>query len=192
LLYAEKDTASFFDISIIAAKTFMRLPVFKPLYFLLKILGFPVVWEVSVGAVVFRELNAKRHYLLLHYPSGHYDFAKGHVEAGETEEMTLRRETEEETGIAKLEVFSFRVSIKYFYTAKGNEREKRIRSGKGLWIFKEVHFYPAKTDKDQVVISHEHIGSLWLPYEDALAKVTFENARRVLRETEEFLARPKA
>lgn len=169
----------------------MRLPVFKPLYYLLKVCGSPVVWETSVGAVVFREENGVRKYLLLHYPSGHYDFAKGHVEAGETEEMTLRRETEEETGITDLTVFSFRVSIKYFYDAKGNEREKRLRSGKGLWIFKEVHFYPAKTGNQKVVISEEHVGSLWLPYAQALERVTFENARRVLRETEIFLNKQK-
>src|SRR3989344_321242 len=97
----------------------MKLPVFKPLYFLLKIFGCPVIWEVSVGAVVFREENRggkkERLYLLLHYPSGHFDFPKGHVEAGETEEMTLRRETDEETGIRDLKVFPTRVSIRYFY-----------------------------------------------------------------------------
>jgi len=167
----------------------MRLPVFKPLYFVMKAAGFPVIWEVSVGAVLFRVENGVRHYLLLHYPSGHFDFAKGHIEKGETEEMTLRRETEEETGITEISVFRFRVSIRYFYIARGNEREKRLRGDKGLWIFKQVHFYPAQTIGNQVVISHEHIGSLWLPYKEALSRVTFENARLVLRETEAFLSK---
>jgi hypothetical protein len=70
----------------------MRLPVFKPLYFFLKALGVATEWEVSVGAVVFTGEKNKRQYLLLHYPSGHFDFPKGHVEVGETEEETLRRE----------------------------------------------------------------------------------------------------
>ncbi|OGI22531.1 MAG: hypothetical protein A2808_03200 [Candidatus Moranbacteria bacterium RIFCSPHIGHO2_01_FULL_55_24] len=150
---------------------------------------FPVVWETSVGAVVFSvNREGKREYLLLHYPSGHFDFAKGHIEPGETEEMTLRRETEEETGIADLKVFSKRTSIRYFYVAKGNERARRIREGRAIWIFKDVHFYPAQTTNGQrVILSHEHVGSLWLPYEQALQKVTFENARRVLRETESHL-----
>jgi 8-oxo-dGTP pyrophosphatase MutT (NUDIX family) len=165
----------------------MFLPVFKPLYFLLKILGFPVVWEVSVGAIIFCQKNAVREYLLLHYPSGHFDFAKGHIEPGETETMTLVRETEEETGIRDLKVFPERTNIRYFYVAKGNEREKRLKNNKAIWIFKQVHFYPARTETRDIRISHEHIGSIWLPYEQALAKVTFGNARRVLTETEAYL-----
>lgn len=165
----------------------MRLPVWKPLYLLMKSCGFPVVWEVSVGAVIFRQETSGRRYLLLHYPSGHFDFAKGHVEEGETEEMTLRRETEEETGIRDLETSPYKVSIRYFYAAKGAEYDKRVRTGRGTMIFKQVHFYPAKTSMLDVEISHEHIGFVWLSYEEAVAKVTFDNAKRVLEETEDFL-----
>lgn len=165
----------------------MKIPVHKALFYFLRFFSFPVVWETSVGAVVFRVVDGERFYLLLHYPSGHYDFAKGHVEKGETEEMTLRRETEEESGIKDLQVFSHRVSIRYFYIARGTEREKRLRKAEGLWIFKEVHFYPAETKTETVTISHEHQGHLWERYVVALKRVTFENAKRVLRETEEFL-----
>lgn len=165
----------------------MRLPVWKPLYLLMKFCGFPVVWEVSVGAVIYREEPSERRYLLLHYPSGHFDFAKGHVEEGETDEMTLRREVMEETGIRDLEVSSNKVSIRYFYTAKGTEYDKRRAAGKGTIIFKQVHFYPALTSELDVEISHEHIGFVWLPYREAISKVTFGNARRVLEETEAFL-----
>lgn len=165
----------------------MKLPVFKPLYLLFRALGCPVIWETSVGAVVFRMAGGERQYLLLHYPSGHFDFAKGHVEAGETEEMTLRRETEEESGIKDLQVFPHRVSIRYFYVAKGTECEKRLRRGEGIWIFKVVHFYPAETKTETITISHEHQGHVWEGYEAALEKVTFNNAKRVLRETEEYL-----
>ena len=165
----------------------MKLPVFKPLYLFLKTICCSVAWEISVGAVVFRETEAGREYLLLHYPSGHFDFAKGHIEAGETEEETLRRETAEETGITTLEVLSSRSSIRYFYVAKGTERERRKREGRGVWIFKQVHFFPARTTEENVTISHEHIGYVWLPFAEALQKVTFENARRILRETEQYL-----
>ncbi|MDP2838198.1 MAG: NUDIX domain-containing protein [Candidatus Moranbacteria bacterium] len=165
----------------------MKLPVLKPLYFFLRAWSFPVVWEISVGAVVFRTINKERLYLLLHYPSGHYDFAKGHVEDKESEEMTLRRETEEETGIKDLKVFPRRISIRYFYIARGTEREKRLRNAEGVWIFKEVAFYPAETQTPDVVISHEHQGHSWERYEAALKRVTFDNAKRVLKETEEYL-----
>jgi len=166
----------------------MQLPVSYWLYQILRFFGFPVAWDVSVGAVIFRRLpDGKREYLLLHYPSGHFDFAKGHVEAGETEEMTLRREVVEETGIQELAVFPQRTSIRYFYVARGGEAARRKEEGRGTWIFKVVHFYPAETSERQIEISDEHIGSIWLPYEEALEKVTFENAKRVLRETEKAL-----
>lgn len=169
----------------------MHLPVNKFLCQMLGLFGFPVVWEVSVGSVLCRLTpDGTREYLILQYPSGHFDFPKGHMEAGETEEDTLRRETAEETGIRDIQVYPKRVSIRYFYEARGNEYERRKREGRGTWIFKIVHFYPARAlTSSEVVISHEHIGFLWLPFEAALAKVTFSNAKRVLQSTEEYLNR---
>ena len=167
----------------------MQLPVNRLLYRVLTFLGFPTAWEVSVGAVVFRETPDRgRQYLLLQYPSGHFDFAKGHVEDGETEAMTLRRETQEETGLTKITVLETRMSIRYFYIAKGNEAAKRKEQKRGLWIFKEVHFYPARLDGDETVqLSHEHTNFVWLPYEEAVAKATFDNAKNLIVETEKFL-----
>lgn len=167
----------------------MRLPVNKFLCRTLGLFGFPVVWEVSVGSVLFRPApDGTREYLILQYPSGHFDFPKGHMEAGETEVDTLRRETEEETGIRDIRVYPERVSIRYFYEARGNEYERRRREKRGTWIFKVVHFYPAEAEPGaEAAISHEHIGSIWLPFDRALEKVTFENAKRVLQSTEEYL-----
>ncbi|MDZ4384915.1 MAG: NUDIX domain-containing protein, partial [Candidatus Moranbacteria bacterium] len=64
-----------------------------------------ISFEKSVGAVVFRKKETGgKEFLLLHYPSGHWDFPKGHIESGETEEGTLRREVEEETGLKDLKL----------------------------------------------------------------------------------------
>lgn len=171
----------------------MRFPVNKLLCQTLGLFGFPVVWEVSVGSVLFRTApDGTREYLILQYPSGHFDFPKGHMEAGETEEETLRRETEEETGIRDIQVYPERVSIRYFYEARGNEYDRRVREKRGTWIFKIVHFYPAQAlPTAEAAISHEHIGSLWLPFDRAVEKVTFENAKRILRGTEEYLKKYK-
>jgi 8-oxo-dGTP pyrophosphatase MutT (NUDIX family) len=158
----------------------MKPPVWKPLYLLFRLFGAPVAWEVSAGSAVFRVENGQRLYLVLRYPSGHFDFPKGHVEEGETEEEALRRETREETGIDDLRILRGRTSIRYFYTAKGEEAGWRKRDGRGLWIFKAVHFRPAETTRSDVTISDEHIGFEWLPYGEARKKLTFENARRVL------------
>jgi 8-oxo-dGTP pyrophosphatase MutT (NUDIX family) len=132
--------------------------------------------EKSCGILVLREEGGIRKYLLLHYPSGHWDFPKGHVENGENEYETASRELTEETGISDLQFFeNFREPISYIY--KKNRKPSN----------KQVVFFLGKTSTKDIKISFEHKGSLWLPYEEALKKVTFENARKVLTLAEKFL-----
>jgi len=152
---------------------------------------FNLSFEKSVGAVVFRESeNGEKEFLLLHYPSGHWDFPKGHVEKGEIEEQTLRREVEEETGINDLIITSgFRDSIRYFYNAKGNERKDRMLSKSGLNIFKKVIYYLTETKERDIKISHEHIGSGWFSYENTMNKLAHENGKRIMRKAGEFLSK---
>lgn len=135
-------------------------------------------YERSAGAVIFRRDDGKVRYLLLHYPAGHWDFVKGNVESGESEIETVRRETEEETGISKIKIFEgFREEISYKY-----RRDNEL-------IHKEVVFYLAETDERDVTISYEHTGFKWLPYEDAMRTLTYENAREVLRKAKALLLR---
>ena len=58
-----------------------------------------MIEETSAGIVIFRKEESKKLFLLLHYPSGHWDFVKGKMEKGETTQQTAIRETKEETGI---------------------------------------------------------------------------------------------
>ena len=133
--------------------------------------------EKSCGAVVYRLENGKRMYLLLHYSEGHWDFPKGHVEPDETEEETARREAKEETGIADLEFEPlFRETISYFYT---KEHRK---------IYKEVVFFLAKTGVKEAKMSDEHIGYGWLEYGEAQEKLTFKNAKEILKKAETYLS----
>ena len=56
--------------------------------------------EKSCGAIVYRKYHGNTEILLIkHINSGHWSFPKGHVEEGETEEETAKREIMEETGI---------------------------------------------------------------------------------------------
>jgi predicted NUDIX family NTP pyrophosphohydrolase len=48
--------------------------------------------EHSCGFVLFRQLEDKRYYLLMHYKAGHWDFPKGQVEEGEDEVSCRGRE----------------------------------------------------------------------------------------------------
>ena len=135
--------------------------------------------EKSCGAIVFSEESGERRYLILHYEEGHWDFPKGHVEKGETEEQTARRETFEETGIRELQfVPGFRKSISYSFKRKGEA------------VPKEAVFFLAKTRAKEVNISDEHTGYMWLPYLQTEKKVTYENARLLLEEAEKKLSPP--
>ena len=134
--------------------------------------------EKSAGAVIFRKENDKIHYLLLHYQSGHWDFPKGNIEKEEKPEETVKREIKEETGIGEIGLIpGFKETIKYFYKLKGKN------------IFKIVVFYLAQTQTKKVKISWEHIGYKWLPYQEAIAQLTFKNAKEILKKTNDFLSK---
>jgi len=132
--------------------------------------------EISAGAVIFRRTKSGPEFLILQYELGHWDFVKGNIEKGEDEKETVKREIEEETGIARVRfVDGFRDTIKYLYRWKGQS------------IFKIVIFYLAETRQKKVKLSYEHIGYNWLPYQEALQSLTFRNSKEVLRKANEFI-----
>jgi len=134
--------------------------------------------EKSCGALIFRLEQGKRLYLLLHYMGGHWDFPKGHVEAGESEEKTALREIGEETGIKQLEFIpGFREEISYSFQHNTGETAQKI-----------VAFFLANTDEKLVRLSDEHIGFAWLPFDAAMKKATYENARTLLDKAERKLS----
>lgn len=137
--------------------------------------------EKSAGALVFYK-NQDIEYLLLHYPSGaktsreYWDLPKGHIEKGEKEIDTVKREVREETGLEDIELIgNFKEHIKYFFRSEGQT------------IFKTVTFYLAKAQTKDVKISFEHIGYVWLLYEEALERLTFDNAKEILKKAHQFL-----
>ena len=69
--------------------------------------------EKSCGAVIFRQEDGGRYYLVLKSTQGHWTLCKGHVEGDETERETAIREIREETGLAVGFVDGFREVIAY-------------------------------------------------------------------------------
>jgi len=133
--------------------------------------------EKSAGIVLFRNDSDKNEFLLLNYPQGHWDFIKGKIEQNETPHETAIRETKEETGITNIEfVDGFEESVEYDFRFKKEN------------IHKKVIFFLAKTNEKNIKLSHEHNDYLWLEYNDALKKTTFENAKNVLTKANEFLS----
>ncbi len=131
--------------------------------------------EKSCGAVIFKRGDSVK-YLLLHYEGGHWDFVKGHVERNESEIETVTRETEEEVGMTDLKfIEGYREPISYYYKRAGRT------------VYKQVIFYLVETYTDTVQLSREHVGYDWLPYDRALERLTYKNAKETLRKAHEFL-----
>jgi 8-oxo-dGTP pyrophosphatase MutT (NUDIX family) len=132
--------------------------------------------EISCGAIIFRDGEDGRKYLVLHYGSGHWDFVKGNIEKGESEKETTIREINEETGINDVNFFDdFKHKVNWFY-----KRDGKI-------IYKEVTYFLIKTTQKEVKLSSEHTGYKWLGYEEALKQITFRNSRKLLEKAEGFV-----
>ena len=136
-----------------------------------------MIEETSAGIVIFRKERSKALFLLLHYPSGHWDFVKGKMERGESMHQTAVREAREETGISDIAfVENFKERIRYRFQYNGET------------VSKQVVFFLGETKTKDVMISHEHLGYVWADYRAAMKRVTFDNARRVLSRSKTMLA----
>ena len=137
-----------------------------------------MIEETSAGIVIFRRENSKILFLLLHYPSGHWDFVKGKMEKGETFHQTAIRETKEETGITDVTfIENFEEWIEYNFQFQGDV------------VHKKVVFFLGETKNKDVLISHEHLDYIWMDYLAAMDKTTFDNAKTVLTKSYSLLSK---
>lgn len=130
-------------------------------------------YEKSCGAVIYTVVNGKRLYLVEIMQKGHTSFCKGHVEKNESEHQTAAREIREETGLEVKFVEGFRQTVEYSPDTD---------------CLKTVVFFLADADSTNVTIQEEEVREIeWLPYEEALTKLTFDSLREVLQQAENFL-----
>lgn len=142
--------------------------------------------EKSAGAIIFRKENGQNHYLLLRYRSGHWEFPRGHIEKGESEEQAARREVREETGIKDLKIIpGFKEYTKFLFKKTYNLKPEEKK--KAPWVFKLVYFFVAETTTKEVRLDEENTGFLWLPYEQALKRLTYKPAKEVFKKAHDFL-----
>lgn len=133
------------------------------------------LYESSCGAVVFRTIAGDRRFLLIkNKRSSHWGFPKGHIERGENEIATAKREVLEETGLHIHIIEGFSSTSEYKIAAK---------------VEKRVTIFVASTNDTQTVIQKEEIEDyIWLDYENALSTLKFENDKSILSSAQAFLA----
>lgn len=134
--------------------------------------------EKSCGAVVFTRIDGEIKYVLAQASGGHYGFPKGHVEEGETETDTALREIFEEVHLRPSFLAGFR-EISTYYIPDWD-------------IQKQVVFFLGQYEDQKIVpAENELLSAPLVSYEEAMALLTHEENKRILKAAHDFLsARP--
>lgn len=133
--------------------------------------------EVSAGGVVFRrgEDGATR-FLLIRDSYRHWGLPKGHLEPGETPAAAASRETFEETGLADLRLHGPIRIIDWHFRFRGRR------------IHKYCHFFLFESPAAEAVpqVDEGITACRWLPLDEALGTLSYDNARGVLKRAGEM------
>lgn len=132
------------------------------------------LYESSCGAVIFREENGEKKFLLIRNKrSAHWGFPKGHIEPGETKEETAKREVFEETGISIEIIPGFIKNSEYSIQGK---------------IEKSVSIFLARTCQVDYNLQEEEIEECgWYSFDDSFKVLNYENDKSILTEAMSFI-----
>ncbi len=131
--------------------------------------------EKSCGAVIFARQGRETLWLVEYMRRGHVSLCKGHVEAGESEHDTARREIAEETALSVEFLEGFRERTEYSPAQD---------------CMKEVIFFLARALSMDAVPQPEEVARIaWLPFDQAIAALTYASDRRVLTAARDHLRR---
>jgi 8-oxo-dGTP pyrophosphatase MutT (NUDIX family) len=116
--------------------------------------------------------------LLISTQSGRrWQLPKGHIEIGETAEQAALREVREETGVTGRVVAPLS-EVEYWFVEKGARRvHKRVD------YFLLDYVCGSAADFDAAEVS----GAEWFSWDEGIAKLSFDNERRVVLQAREIL-----
>ncbi|MCH7562490.1 MAG: NUDIX hydrolase [Gemmatimonadetes bacterium] len=127
--------------------------------------------ERSAGGVVTRRIDGAVHFLLIRDPYGKLGLPKGHVENGETAEDAALREVGEETGLTGVVMGPSLGTTDWHFRFEGRLIHKYCQ-----------YFLMGSQSGDPEPEREEGITECrWLPLDEAIAEVAYDNAREVVR-----------
>lgn len=132
-------------------------------------------YEKSCGAIVYRKHHGNTEILLIkHIKSGYWSFPKGHMEDGEVETETARREIKEETNIDVFIDSGFRETVTF------NPRRDTQ---------KEVVYFVAKAKNYDYTPQLEEIADIrWVEIGQAASHLTYDNDKVIVSKAKSFIA----
>ena len=133
--------------------------------------------EFSCGAVVYKISGGNPLFLLVcSKRSGRWGFPKGHIEDGETETDTAKREIFEEAGIKNVQfIEGFRQEDVYMIDGTVPQTKGRIAE-------KHSVYFLCKTFEEPVVSDKEEIAELrWADVQEAETLLSFDNQKDIIK-----------
>jgi 8-oxo-dGTP pyrophosphatase MutT (NUDIX family) len=136
--------------------------------------------EFSYGIVIVYRSNESYEFLLLQHKNkrGTWSFPKGHMEEGETEIETAKRETFEETNISDIDILDKPIIFEEY------EIER-----KGLKYLKTNGYFVGFVKNKNIKIEESEIKDYkWADFEEAINTFNFYETRKdVLKKAIEYL-----
>ncbi len=126
--------------------------------------------ERSAGGVVVRSIEGVHHALLIRDPYDNWGLPKGHLEGDEDDVAAALREVREETGLTDVRAGPELGCIDWYFRAGGRQ------------IHKFCTFYLVYSDRGATAPERsEGISAcVWLPFEEAVERISYDNAREML------------
>lgn len=147
----------------------LLLVFFTPLLWLRKHHSRPK--DESVGVIPVRETDEGWEFLVIQHRHGHWDFPKGHPEAGEAPQETAARELTEECGLTIQKWLSPESLIINYVGEKD-----------GQAVDKTVTFYVAQVAGKIQLEEGKILDSKWGDYRQTRRQLTHQNSRRLLKQ----------
>lgn len=147
-----------------------------------------MVQDQSFGVIPFIKRDSGYLVLLVKQRRAKYwAFPKGHAEEKETPEDAARRELKEETGVERCMLLpDVKLYSRYRFPQEGKVVAKTVVYFVGL-IPSGIGGGAATFDRTTEISRTQ-----WLPYEEALAKVTHRQSREMLEKAYQYVVKPMA